>query len=1145
MIERNREHKSQLETKLKKNKKLYSSVVKAIAEGLIVQDEACNILACNENAERILGLSQDQIMGRTTIDARWKTVYEDGTVFPKDDYPVVRTLSTGEPQRDVVMGVYQPNGLLSWISINCEPLWNNDKTQIEGVVSTFTDITARKSVQEQTYLLQVLALEVGRAKDFESGLASVLKIASEAKGFIYAEAWIPCPEEEILKCGPVWHHEIIEDTPIHQATRLQQFRQVGENTTFAKGAGLPGRVWNSKQAEWQSDVSQLPQSLFPRSAAAKKAGLKTALGIPLLVDSEILAVLVLFKFESNINDALLVESLVEISAQLSLILRTKRVGDQLRDNEQRLRLALEGSGDGLWNWNIATHEVFFSPQWIEMLGYTPADLPPELDTWERLIHPEDAIWVQNRLQSHLNDISISYRFEYRLLAKTGEWRWIANYGKVVEWDEVGHPLRMAGVHRDIHHRKQMELNLQNSEAELRALFDAMHDLVLVRDFEGRCLGILSSRTEHLVEPVDKMLNRTLHETIPQEQADLILDCIRQCLSAHKTISCEYSLQIQDKEEWYLTNISPLSVDTVILVVRNISKRKKLEQQLYREKELAQVTLYSIGDAVITTDAGGRIQYFNPVAEALTGWKPQNAIGLPLEEIFNIVHETTRERVINPVEVAIRENRIVSLANHTLLVCQNGQEVPIEDSAAPIRDFDGNLIGAVLVFHDVSNTRSLTHQLSWQAKHDSLTKLVNRREFEHQVEAALTLAQTQDRSHTLCYLDLDQFKIVNDSCGHGAGDELLSQIANLLMTKIRKTDTLARLGGDEFGALLYHCPLSQASQIAKEMRECVQSYRFAWKEQIFKISVSIGLVKIDATSESLGAIMSSADAACYAAKNRGRNRIHVFRKDDQELIKQRGEMQWATRITRALEEDSFCLYYQTIVAVNPAAKSEGGEHYEVLLRLRDENENLILPMAFIPAAERYGLMHLVDRWVIRTLFAAQGEHYRDVWRAVQLEGNSCGFLVAINLSGASINDDLFIDFLHEQFSLHQIPPQLICFEITETVAISNLRQATQFIERLQSLGCYFALDDFGSGMSSFAYLRNLPVNFLKIDGEFIRNIGDDKVNNAMVEAMTQIGHVMGIKIIAEFVENKKIFECLAALGVDYAQGFGISKPLPLI
>jgi diguanylate cyclase (GGDEF)-like protein/PAS domain S-box-containing protein len=574
----------------------------------------------------------------------------------------------------------------------------------------------------------------------------------------------------------------------------------------------------------------------------------------------------------------------------------------------------------------------------------------------------------------------------------------------------------------------------------------------------------------------------------------------------------------------------------------ISERQLTQEALFREKELAQVTLQSIGDAVITTNAKGLIEYLNPVAETLTGIAKQEALGKPLPEVVKLVNETTRELVESPVETALREGQILSLPKPTLLITHSGREVAVDNSAAPIRASDGQIIGAVLVFRDVTQARHLERQLSWQASHDDLTGLVNRHEFENRLEQAVISARTSSQQHALCYLDLDQFKVVNDTCGHIAGDELLCQVTNLFQSQVRTADTLARLGGDEFGLLLNHCPLESAERVANKLRERLQQFRYLWQGKSFNIGVSIGVVAIDANTQSVTSVLSAADAACYAAKNKGRNRVHVYQADDQELAIQRGEMQWIARLTQALEENRFHLYYQPIVPSNQTSSEE--EHYEILLRLIDETGNLVMPGAFIPAAERYNLMQSIDRWVIRTLFASLGEHYQENTNPGQSQGEVRNCFYAINLSGASLNDEQLIDFVREQLTLHQLPPQLICFEITETVAIANLAQAAQFMRSLKQIGCRFALDDFGSGMSSFAYLKNLPVDYLKIDGGFVKQIVDEPIDLAMVEAINHIGHVMGIQTIAEFVENETILEKITAIGVDYAQGYSIAQPRPL-
>ncbi|MGB8698125.1 MAG: EAL domain-containing protein, partial [Thermosynechococcaceae cyanobacterium] len=410
-----------------------------------------------------------------------------------------------------------------------------------------------------------------------------------------------------------------------------------------------------------------------------------------------------------------------------------------------------------------------------------------------------------------------------------------------------------------------------------------------------------------------------------------------------------------------------------------------------------------------------------------------------------------------------------------------------------------------------------------------------------LENALSTTKTLNQHHVLCYLDLDQFKIVNDTCGHAAGDELLRQVTALLQSQVRSTDVLARLGGDEFGLLLKQCSVQKGLVIANNMCQSLRELRFVYEGKTFMIGVSIGLVGIDAnTLITTAGILGMADAACYVAKNGGRNRVQVYCADEHQLFSQHKQKQWIERISEALEHNHFRLYFQPMLSLSRT--NHYREHYEILLRLQDESGQLVQPMAFIPVAERYNLMPQIDRWVIRTFFACLGEHSRNRQQCSPLQNTHC--LYAINLSGASINDPQFINFLHEQFKQHQIPPELICFEVTETVAINNLSQAAKLILDLKQLGCHFALDDFGSGMSSFAYLKNLPVDFLKIDGGFVKEIANDPTSLALTDAIHRIGHVMGMQTIAEYVENSSILEMVREIGVDYAQGFGVAEPSPL-
>ena len=563
----------------------------------------------------------------------------------------------------------------------------------------------------------------------------------------------------------------------------------------------------------------------------------------------------------------------------------------------------------------------------------------------------------------------------------------------------------------------------------------------------------------------------------------------------------------------------------------IRRTFKVERALAREKERAEVTLHSIGEAVITVDDLGCIDHLNEMAEQLTGWSNTDAVGRTVLDIYQVMDEKNPGQIFDLARRCMAGDQLPKLESLQLL-SRGGRQCTIEQTVSPIREATGAVIGMVIVFRDVTTERSLAHELAWQASHDALTRLANRHAFERRLQELVESAQSSRINHALLYIDLDQFKLVNDTCGHVAGDELLRQLSTLLSTKIRTVDTLARLGGDEFGLLLPGCGSEQAQGIAEKIRQEISEFRFVWEAKTFVIGASIGLAEITHETGAAANLLSAADTACYMAKDRGRNRVCVHRAQDAEVRRLHGEAEWISRLTRAFEENRFQLFYQKII---PLHSDLHPDYREILLRLIDEKGNLVPPMAFIPAAERYHLMPSIDRWVMRTLFSWMKSHPKP----------PDNIYYSINLSGQSLRDDAFADFVEDQFQLSGVLPTRICFEITETAAIANLAQAMRMMSKLQALGCGFSLDDFGSGMSSFAYLKNLPVDCIKVDGAFVRDMLTDPVDCAMVEAIIRIGHVMGLQTIAEYVESEAIMQRLATLGVDYVQGFGMHRPERLV
>lgn len=625
----------------------------------------------------------------------------------------------------------------------------------------------------------------------------------------------------------------------------------------------------------------------------------------------------------------------------------------------------------------------------------------------------------------------------------------------------------------------------------------------------------------------------------------VLDGVNACAKIRRLAQARYVRIIivtgHDEQDWvdraYAAGatdyiMKPINWDVLRNRIQYILQAKKAEEALFDEKEKAQVTLESIADGVITTDAENRVEYMNPIAQSLSGWDLNEARGQPLTDVFTLIDEESEARIDIPFPAGLPSDRRLTKAEQIMLLHRNGEQCfAIEESAAPIRARSGIIIGMVLVFHDVTENRQLNREIAYQASHDPLTQLLNRREFKRRLQQLSEHAKADNSTHSLLYLDLDRFKIVNDTCGHEAGDMLLRQIATVLQQPIRAQDTLARLGGDEFGVLLERCDREQGLHIAEKLRQGVEEYRFSWQKHVFTIGVSIGLVEISAAHGQLNELLSMADSACYQAKDTGRNRIVVYQPQVEE---QQQEMRWLQRLDSSFAEDRFALYYQPIFSLAEANAGTAFHHCEILVRMEDNEGQPIPPGAFFSTAERYNLLSKLDRWVVLHTLN---------WLYNQLEQNQTIQRVSINIAARSLTHPGFVRFIAQQLETLHISPRCLCFELNEVDVLNHLIDAEHFIKELKELGCCFALDDFGSGLSAFSYLKALPLDFVKIHGSFIGSL-EDSTDYAIVQAINQISHVMGMQTIAEAVETQAALYALQRIGVDYAQGYLFGQPQPL-
>jgi diguanylate cyclase (GGDEF)-like protein/PAS domain S-box-containing protein len=823
-------------------------------------------------------------------------------------------------------------------------------------------------------------------------------------------------------------------------------------------------------------------------------------------------------------------ALQDISERVEQRIAVERLNDQMA-------AATDNGRIGIWDADLRSGRTYYSDMWCELLGYSREEFGDAIDNWLKLVHPDDRERAKAADRDHIAGEAAYFEEEFRMRRKDGSWVWILDRGRVVARNDDGSPVRMIGTHIDIT-RQKAEEEERRLLAERMSIatdsggigiwdYDLVKNVVTWDPWMYRLFGL----PERNGERVPDLWRRHIHK----DDYERIEQAVSSAIRESRALNEEYRIIRPDHSTHYIRISAKIISDDAGQPLRligaawDVSAQRKLALELADQHELMRVTLHSIGDAVMTTDALGIVQWLNPVAERMTSWSAAEASGQPSGVVFNIINEETRQRAPDPITACLQTLDIVGLDENTMLIARDGREFSVEDSAAPIRNSEGNVLGAVLVFHDVSEQRRLSREMRHRASHDPLTGLINRAEFDRRLQTVFKKSRFDGSSNVLLYIDLDQFKIVNDSCGHAVGDDLLKQVSKLLADTIRSGDSLARLGGDEFGVILESCTAENATHIAQAICDRMRDFRFVQDDKRFRVGTSIGLVPIDATMQSLASILQAADNACYAAKEGGRNRVHVWVDTDQAMAARSGEMRWASRIERALDDDQFVLFAQNI---RPISGKLAGRHVELLIRMKDEDGSLISPSAFLPSAERFNLATRVDQWVLTNAI----EWIASLPEATETE------TISINLSGHSVGDRSFhrqaMEVLDEA---GEAVCRRLCFEITETAAITNLADATTFIDQVRSRGVRVALDDFGAGASSFGYLKRFPVDYLKIDGQFIRELTDDPLNDVTVRCFVDVARVLGIKTVAEYVESAEILSKLASIGVDYAQGFHIHKP----
>ncbi len=825
------------------------------------------------------------------------------------------------------------------------------------------------------------------------------------------------------------------------------------------------------------------------------------------------------------------------SSQFDVTARKTAI-DQLRRSEVLLSKTGEAACVGGWEYDLQTREVTWTNELRRIHG-VPPDYVPSFAAALEVYTSESRALLAEAIRTAAKT-GTAFDLELQLVRTDGAVIWIRAMGSAESKD--GKPTRLFGAVQDISDRI----------ARRNEVVKDHQRMVLATESTG--IGIWETDLETQRSTFDRQTYRLFGHfsnldlpdpgdvwpaCVHPEDRERVLAEELAALQDSRRYESEFRIKWPDGTVRHIRSLADMVIDPrsekrVLLGVNwDVTQLRALAEEVTSQHELMRVTLRSIGDAVITTDGHGVVTWLNPVAEAMTGWGLQEAIGRPMKQIYNILNEMTQLPAEDPVETALNELRVVALAPGTILVSRTGERYAIQDSAAPIRDDNGHIQGVVLVFRDVTVERRLRSEMAYRATHDTLTGIENRSEFEIRLGQLRQRAEAGDGVHSLLYIDLDNFKLVNDSCGHTAGDMVLQQVSQLLAGSIRARDMLARVGGDEFAILLEYCPAERAAQIGQQICDQMEVYRYTQDDRRFRIGTSIGVVAIDQRWTTSEAIIQAADAACLMAKETGRNRVRVWQDQDSSLALRRGEIGWAARLEQALDTDQFKLLVQEIRSLDP---NLSGLHGEVLLRIEEADGSFILPGQFLPSAERFNLITQIDRWVMRETIRTLQNHpsMADI-RSISL-----------NISGKSLADRAFHRFAIAE--LIEAGPNLcqrLTIEITETSAVGNLVNASLFIEQLHALGVRVSLDDFGAGTASFGYLRALKVDCLKIDGQFVQGLLDDPLSRATVRCFTEVAAVLGIPTVAEYVDRDEILVELKALGVSFVQGHLIAQPVPIL